>query len=226
MFHINENAMVIRMMGGLGNQMYQYAYGCYFEKMGIKVKHNLQWFNDNKDRKFILNLFGCQLNMTLESWSESGDHGKYHYLKYTDPVKERLIREFTLDKELRLSKNSVGIHVRRGDYVDHPRFPNLTMDYYNEALSIVRGDTHYVFSDDIPWCREKFPERFVFIDYPDYICFDMLKRCNHKIIANSTFSWWAAYLGGGSVVAPSRWFHDPAKQSRAINQLPRAWQII
>ena len=217
---------IIKLAGGLGNQLHQYSYGCYLESHGVEVRYNIDYFNKGL-RPLSLKLFGCNMLFTDKKPTDIGDHGKYHYLKYADPVKRRLNKELTLEKPFLFdNKNSLGIHVRRGDYVNHPRFVNLGMDYYHKAMKMVKGKRVYVFSDDLNWCKKNFPQEFVYVDYPDYICFDMLKRCTSKIIANSTFSWWAAYLGGGNIVAPSGWFHDPAKQQRAINQIPSTWQII
>jgi len=215
--------MIIRLMGGLGNQMYQYAYGCYLENKGIAIKYNLEWFDKNKSREFGLKHFKCKMQFTDGKWTESGDHGKYHYLKYTDPVKERLKKELVINTGV---IDGAAIHVRRGDYVNHPRFPDVGMSYYTQALSKINAKHHYVFSDDLDWCRKNLPQKFVYVDDPDYICFDMIRRCKIKIIANSTFSWWAAYLGEGKVIAPSQWFTDMVKQKRAINQIPSTWQII
>lgn len=217
---------IIKLAGGLGNQLYQYAYGCYLERHGAEVRYNIDYFNKGL-RPFSLKLFNCSMLFSDKKPTDIGDHGKYHYLKYVYPVGERLINEIILEKPFLFdSKNSLGIHVRRGDYINHPRFVNLGMDYYSKAMKLVKGKRVYIFSDDLDWCKSNLSDRFVYVDYPDYICFDMLRRCKNKIIANSTFSWWAAYLGSGSVVSPSRWFHDPVKQERAINQIPSIWQII
>jgi hypothetical protein len=69
----------------------------------------------------------------------------------------------------------------------------------------------YVFSDDIPWCRANFPKNFIFVDIIDYLAFDLMRVCKHHIIANSTFSWWAAYLNDNPdkvVISPKKWRKD------------------
>lgn len=113
------------------------------------------------------------------------------------------------------SHTSVSIHVRRGDY--QGLFPLLTEDYYNPAMDYFKvkyGDVHfYVFSNDLAWCREHLKaERITFVDWntgPDSP-FDMwlMTQCKHNIIANSTFSWWGAWLNsheGKEVIAPRKW---------------------
>jgi hypothetical protein len=123
---------------------------------------------------------------------------------------------------------SVGMHVRRGDYVSDPRAAefhgNLTPAYYRRALELVTADAPhpavYVFSDDPVWSRQNLELGVpaVFVDSrAQHPCVDMslLRDCAHVVTANSSFSWWGAWLGdrdGRTVVAPDRWFaHDPAR---------------
>lgn len=106
------------------------------------------------------------------------------------------------------------IHVRRGDYLNSPdHHPTQDVSYYMKAAKKIGMDKKFlVFSDDIQWCKENFPEmdNFIFIeglkDYEDLL---LMSLCKHNIICNSSFSWWAAWLNQNSekiVIAPQKWF--------------------
>jgi hypothetical protein len=109
-------------------------------------------------------------------------------------------------------ENTCSIHVRRGNYVERQHFhPLQTVDYYKRAISIIGEKTLFlIFSDDIDWCKSNldFIENKIFIsgnlDYQDLY---LMSMCNHNIIANSSFSWWAAFLNSNCkvVLAPKYW---------------------
>jgi hypothetical protein len=123
---------------------------------------------------------------------------------------------------------SVALHVRRGDYVSlasaASRHGALDLPYYEAALQRVRGQVegarYFVFSDDIDWCRENLPlgaAEAVYVGHntgPDaWQDLLLMASCRHHIIANSSFSWWGAWLAdqlhgesGHAVIAPARWF--------------------
>jgi Glycosyl transferase family 11. len=112
-------------------------------------------------------------------------------------------------------KNSVSLHVRRGDYLVNASHV-CGEDYYKKAIKFMDSQTRidriYVISDDIPWCKETFRDqkRINFIvNSPDYIDFYIQTLCTHNIISNSTFSRWGAYLNENEnkiVCAPAVWF--------------------
>ena len=84
-----------------------------------------------------------------------------------------------------------------------------------------------MFSDDLPWCKENFTgERFVFIDEKDYISLILMARCDHSVIANSSFSWWGAWLGetlDTVVIAPRHWFGDDKPKDFDADIKPQRW---
>lgn len=123
---------------------------------------------------------------------------------------------------------SVSLHVRRGDYVTNPRATShhglMGVDYYRravDALALGRAShspTFFVFSDDIAWAAAELPlpedTRFISHNSGSDSHFDLqlMSLCRHHIVANSSFSWWAAWLGqhdGSIVVAPKTWFRAP-----------------
>jgi hypothetical protein len=107
----------------------------------------------------------------------------------------------------------VSLHVRRGDYVNLPNFhPLCSLYYYEQAMKLFPNKTFLVFSDDIPWCKQNLKgENFIFMgnDLEDYEELYAMSLCSDNIIANSTFSWWSAYLNENlqkKVIAPDKWF--------------------
>lgn len=109
------------------------------------------------------------------------------------------------------------IHVRRGDYVDNPFHVDLgKTDYYEQAIAYFPYDNFLVFSDDPKWCQEKWGQdgHFKIMDRGDEIeDFNLMSSCKNHIIANSSFSWWSAYLSpnlGKTIIAPSvkNWHTD------------------
>ena len=108
----------------------------------------------------------------------------------------------------------VGLHVRRTDYLTNPNHHFVGLDYYKEALSKFPKDAQViVFSDDSKWCLEQelfFDDRFMVSENDSgYVDMCLMSMCTDFIICNSSFSWWAAWLGNrGRVIAPKNWFPD------------------
>ena len=133
-------------------------------------------------------------------------------------------------------EGTVSVHVRRGDYVDNPLFSPCSADYYRQALELLADgitlSAAYVFSDDIEWARRevRFTVPTVFMSEvhtdSDIADFYLMSQCHHHVIANSSFSWWAAWLGDGSgcVVSPRRWFDDTAMDTRDLR--PAHWLVL
>ncbi len=133
---------------------------------------------------------------------------------------------------------SVSLHVRRGDYVHNPIVRNVhpvcSATYYDQAVKYIAervSNPHFfIFSDDIAWCRENlnfsYPVNFVTHQYPveNYLDMYLMSKCCHHIIANSSYSWWGAWLNSNPdkiVVAPHQWFSDPRLSSADI--VPAGW---
>lgn len=112
-----------------------------------------------------------------------------------------------------LAGKTCSVHVRRTDYVDNPMWTDLSADdYYERAMEQFDSDcTFVIFSDDIAWCRERFRGRSTYFVEALSAVEDLylMSRCRGHIIANSSFSWWGAWLDPNpdkKVIAPSRWF--------------------
>ena len=99
--------------------------------------------------------------------------------------------------------HKTSLHVRRGDYLGHNGFfVNLSVGYYLEAMALTQGP-YLVFSDDIPWCRANLPGDCIFMEHNrEHEDLFLMAACDEHIVANSTFSWWGAWLGGGHAVLP------------------------
>ncbi len=106
------------------------------------------------------------------------------------------------------------IHIRRGDYLNLSQYhTNLDLNYYIKAIKMFPKDTIFViFSDDIEWCKQNFPpsEKFIHIEgEQDYIDLFLMTKCFNNVMANSSFSWWGAWLNENKnkrVIAPIKWF--------------------
>jgi hypothetical protein len=200
------------------------------------------------DYKYIFDRFKCiegNVNQSIEYpfkyclLEYKNEHEYRGYFQCEEYFKHRRIEILNLFKPAienleEINKYSdlfgnISLHVRRGDYVK--MYPEIhipqTIEYYNNALSLLPNDMKVlIFSDDIKWCRENFiGERYVFIDEIDYISIYLMSKMNHHIIANSSFSWWGAWLSeyeNKIIIAPKNWFG-----SRKINLdadlIPKNW---
>jgi len=133
---------------------------------------------------------------------------------------------------------AVSLHVRRGDYVSKPevaRFHGICeMGYYRRAmdhmLTLVPDAVFHIFSDDPQWVSTEFPKqhRWTLVDdWPSkapWVDLWLMSQCDHHIIANSSYSWWGAWLNSTAdkrVIAPARWFNEANHDTCDI--LPSAW---
>lgn len=139
-------------------------------------------------------------------------HNKNEVLKLL--TSELVIDQLKEKYKHELNKPTCSIHVRRGDYLnlsDH--HPVQNMDYYIRAINEVGQDkTFLVFSDDISWCKNNFNflKNVIYCENnEDYEDLYLMSLCSHNIIANSSFSWWGAWLNRNKnkkVIAPKKWF--------------------
>lgn len=180
--------------------------------------------NDEPIKKFNSDLFD------ISSGIIKGNHLCY---QYAEEIRNIMLQEFSFLKEIENSlknimnhirnQNSVSIHVRRGDYLGRREiliYGNIcTAVYYDKAIEEIKRkiDTpvFYFFSNDIEWAKENFNipnaiyiEENMFEHYEDWYDMFLMSICKHNIIANSTFSWWGAWLNQNPdkiVIAPKKW---------------------
>ncbi|MFD2161737.1 alpha-1,2-fucosyltransferase [Paradesertivirga mongoliensis] len=126
--------------------------------------------------------------------------------------------------------NAVSLHVRRGDYLQNELLGNVCdLSYIENALktikSIVLEPTFVIFSNDIAWCKENLRgEKCIYVDWnmgeDSYCDLQLMSSCNHNIIANSSFSWWGAWLNRNPeqiVISPRQWMNLPDLDYSGIN---------
>ncbi|WP_159473060.1 alpha-1,2-fucosyltransferase [Chryseobacterium sp. 18068] len=182
-------------------------------------------------------------NIYLKGYFQS----EKYFAKYEDQLRTDFEIVTPLKKEttdmLKIieAENSVSLHIRRGDYVSNPA-ANAThgtcdLNYYQKAVANINNDIEnaifFIFSDDINWAKEnlKLKNKTYFIDFNDastnYEDLKLMSTCKHNIIANSSFSWWGAWLNRNKnkkVIAPSKWFNTDVLNSQDI--IPESWMKI
>lgn len=140
------------------------------------------------------------------------------------------------------STNAISLHIRRGDYVQKKRFQNkyatCSLDYYKRGVEYIvnkveqggETPTLFIFSDDKEWVKENLnlPYECVFVDNnsgsKSYEDLRLMSLCKHNIIANSSFSWWGAWLNNNPdkvVIAPQKWFNDEKVVQTDV--IPQSW---
>jgi hypothetical protein len=170
-------------------------------RLGLKIKYN---YIEEKNSAIIQdNININDNNMYLYGYWQS----EKYFIEYSDEI----IQQFQ-PKELKTSvlkfiqetqaTNSIAVHIRRGDYINNNWALNL--DYYNSAIEYIRNHvdnpTFYFFSDDLVWTKEQFGDskQFIYFSSEDEMSdmdeFWCMSNCKNFVIANSTFSWWAAWL--------------------------------
>ena len=130
---------------------------------------------------------------------------------------------------------SVGIHVRRGDYKKYPDgFPMCSVDYYKKSAEILQSQLSgekvrfFIFSDDMNWCKAhlSFLENVQFVGHNvknnSYKDMMLLSACKHQIMANSTFSWWAAWLNPN----PDKIVIYPSSVYKTYATMPSQWICV
>ncbi|MGY3054254.1 hypothetical protein ACVWYG_002460 [Pedobacter sp. UYEF25] len=129
--------------------------------------------------------------------------------------------------------NSVSIHVRRGDYLNEELLGGMcSVDYYLKGMALMNAKIDhpifFIFSDDIAWCKKNLiaNSTLIFIEgnhnSESYIDMQLMSNCKHNIIANSSFSWWGAWLNNNPekiVIGPKKWIDDDSPNCI----MPKKW---
>jgi hypothetical protein len=263
--------VVVSFIGGLGNQLFQYAVG---RKVSIAQSELLffdktSYLNDYYNRKLSI---GClnvrvknlpdfvakkfftphtkmnrlikKLSLLDERFEENFSYkpqvlstkkiitylnGYWQSYKYFQDIRDVLLTELVtnsknieqLKAEISFNASSVSIHIRRKDYLNDERYGFLGLSYYLNAIEFLNkkmnGAHFFVFSDDIEWCKLnlKIEEKVTYIsgqfNLSDWEELMVMSYCSHHIIANSSFSWWGAWLCRNPnqiVIRPRKPFKD------------------
>lgn len=225
-------------MGRLGNQLFQIA-----TTINFALTHNEEYLFPPWEYSNDFNLYDCFSDniSVVETFQEK----HFHYSPITYKPNINLQGFFQSEEYFKESQGIIqqlltpkighgikydhaAIHVRRGDYLSLSKeYVQLDMDYYQKAMQLVGSTNYIVFSDDIAWCKQNF--------HGDNITFSenktavedlaLMLSCEHIIIANSSFSWWGAYLNKNPskiVVAPEKWFGSGLPHNTK-DLLPKTW---
>lgn len=258
------HANIVRIMGGLGNQMFQYAFFKSMQEKGLETFINIDDLEKEK-KGFELSTvfpevrFQLDRNHKFDAYKNSlsyhelfceNEHGVYDRSVYTHSdasflgywqsekyfrdISDQIRNDFRFDikdkslvqlaEKITGMPGAVSVHVRRGDYLDVPEMycGICTSEYYNRAIQYMTDhieEPQFVFfSDDLQWVHENlFIENAVYVEasmfdsYSNWYDMYLMTCCKHNIIANSSFSWWGAWLNNNEkkiVVAPDKWLNN------------------
>jgi len=168
--------------------------------------------------------------------------GYYQSPKYFEHIKDEIKNDFKFSDEVESicnemyesinGKEIVSLHIRRTDYIVNNNHPLQPISYYEKALKLFDKNVQIlVFSDDPAWCQEQglFADDSIMISEGNDADVDMclMSKCNYHIIANSSFSWWGAWLGDSEkVVAPSNWFADSCADKSVKDMVFGDWTWV
>lgn len=194
-----------------------------------------------KDFTFDSKLLNISGNKYVEGYFQS----QQYFQNIRDTLLQQLVikqdlSEYTqsIEKKISNSENSCSIHVRRGDYIDDDRaqvFGSCGMSYYAQAVRIIndkyKGTKFFIFSDDINWVVENLKiDNAVYVNSKEkripHEDIHLMSLCDNNIIANSSFSWWGAWLNKNdtkTVIAPKIWFAKDKSEARSQTIVCNEW---
>ncbi|MGJ0338332.1 alpha-1,2-fucosyltransferase [Aliarcobacter cryaerophilus] len=188
----------------------------------------------------------------LEIEDNSYLDGYFQCEKYFKDIREIILKQFTINQDIsnytkeiknkiQNSQNSCSLHIRRGDFVNSTNI-NIhgacDIEYYKKAMKYleekVENINYFIFSDDIEWVKENLAiQNTIYIDSKEkripHEDIYLMSLCKNNIIANSSFSWWGAWLNQNEnkiVIAPKRWFADDKLESQSKDIVCESWVKI
>jgi hypothetical protein len=196
-----------------------------------------------QNTSFDANIFKSKKDVYLEGYWQT----EKYFSRIKDTIFKAFTSKYTLDTgNLQISSsisacNAVSVHIRRGDYVSNPEYASMygacDIDYYKRACTLINKQLvnpyYFIFSDDPEWTKARIdffqPSLLISHNTGEHSYKDLLlmSLCKHNIIANSSFSWWAAWLNVNPnkiVIAPERWFNNKSLANQDI--LPDSWHKI
>lgn len=225
-------------------------FGIHLTEAKLSDKLKMSWYFPNywidyhllgklpARKNTVRELPGQKVNLELlDDSSDKFYDGYWQSYQYFDSCRDVILKEFTfpkismedklnfeLNERLNNEENSVGIHIRRGDYLKNWKYRGLCgIDYYQKAIAYIlehiKSPKFFLFSDDIDWVKENISPLLkgydvTFVNWNhsinSYKDMQLMAMCKNLIIANSSFSWWAAYLNQNNpiVVAPEKWINS------------------
>jgi hypothetical protein len=209
-------------------------------RMGVETSKAIR----EKSLLFDENFLNIEDNNYIEGYFQSE--------KYFENMRDVLLKQFTIkeellkytkeiEKKIQNSLNSCSLHIRRGDFVNSDNINihgSCDLEYYKRAIDHLEEKIdsigYFVFSDDISWCKENLNlSNAIFVDSKEkripHEDMYLMSLCSHNIIANSSFSWWGAWLNQNEekiVIAPKRWFADDEMQKQSKDIVCESWTRI
>jgi hypothetical protein len=244
--HIND----CKTVGRMGNQLFIMAsiigiakklgYSYAFPRWQNNTHINIPLFNDTIDDTCTEKKHGYDAGLIQQIIHSQGHNiqinGYLQDYRYFDEY--RSLIQSLFNKTPSTYNNLCAIHIRRGDYVNlSNHYVQLSQtSYYDNAIETIldiNNDTQFmIYSDDINWCinwfnNHKYFNKMCFVT-PTNAYNDMIKmsKCQYQIIANSTYSWWAAYLNQASnkrVIMPKQWFGPMLRHLNIDGYAPNDW---
>jgi hypothetical protein len=206
-----------------------------FEKIKFQNFTNQQKIIHHGSPDFSYKEIIYQDNICLTGYYQSENYFKHrkdeiHKLfECPEKIRKFIFKNFD---HLISNPNTCSVHIRRGDYLKLKEYhTNLTSEYYNSCFKKTK-DKHLVFfSDDIEWCKTTFQQqKATFVNTKsDIIDFYIMSFMKNNIIANSSFSWWAAWLNNNKskkVFAPKKWFGPKNAHLDAKDLIPTKWEVL
>jgi hypothetical protein len=213
----------------------------YVDKLKEAAGRGSIWTYLEKHHGYNLELFATPKNVYISGW--------WQCPKYFQDIRSHLLREFEPINapnkknaeyiKKAVSCNSISLHVRRGDYVSNKNASShhglAPIEYYTYAIEYFKktidSPVFFIFSDDLDWCKNNLPlpEGSIYVDGNEgtsaYEDIRIMKNCKHAVIANSSFSWWGAWLNSNPskvVVAPKAWLQNEEANAQ-IDIIPEEW---
>jgi len=205
------------------------------------------------DKKFVYDTKEYVFNKDVYKLKNSYLNGYWQSIKYFEGIENDIKKDFRFknqldNKNLEIlneieNSNSISIHIRRGDYMS-PENYNMygciaTPTYYKKAIKVieekVENPTFFVFSNDMDWVKKNIQinSRVFYIDINSgngsYKDMQLMSNCKHNIIANSSFSWWGAWLNENKnkiVIAPKKWINREDVDSNKIELFCEGWTLL
>ena len=219
---------ISKYLGLYNNSLYSRIYR-KAEKVLPRTHRKL--FKEEVPWQYEPSLFKVSDNVYLDGYWQN-----YKYFENLDSIiyEEFIVKEVykysvqSVLNNINKDQNSVSIHIRRGDYVTDKEAFNLMgllpVSYYYLAIDFIKqkisNPNFYIFSDDMDWVKSNLEINApcCYVDGgKDYIDLELMSKCKHNIIANSSFSWWAAFLNRNPdkiVIAPEKWVIPPEINKR------------
>ena len=225
------------LLDGLGNRLRIELFDCFDIKPDNVGMLKTQLNHSEKGFEFDSSIF------TTDKTEDFTLYGYYQTEKYFKHCEDEVRKQFVFKEEIikdcqpiveeLLDEGPIALHIRRGDFlINSGNHHNLSLEWYEKSLSKFDPDREVIlFTDDPFWAsaQELFkPDRFLLSDgNSSYHDLYLMTQCSDFIIANSTFSWWGAWLANtGRVVAPSKWFGPNNQHLNTKDLYCEGWEVL